>query len=269
MTYLLFEGMYVIPEFLGADDGSGTDATTAAVLQNIAQLHPAVALGGGLTAIVSNGVAASPASSFAWNVATRSLVFLFVEFGVFFGVLLHLEHTDSSGTADSCVRARVSVCVCMCVCVRACVWVLVHASPVYTSMDWVVLRKTLCSRLCGCVVARICGAVSLRPGGGQCGSRVIVPEHPNIEDDDVHRERERVTQSEETLATLGEPGGVDGGGDGGCGGGGGNHAKDDDTGVGGGFGRGILRFFNVRKVFPPKMRGGPVNVAVADLCLDV
>lgn len=31
----------------------------------------------------------------------------------------------------------------------------------------------------------------------------------------------------------------------------------------------ILRFNHVKKVFPPQKRNAPVNVAVADLCLDM
>ena len=68
-----------------------------------------------------------------------------------------------------------------------------------------------------------------------CGVRPLRVEYPNVEDEDVIRERERVKASE-------------------------GEAKPH---------RGTLRFVNLKKVFPPKKRGGPVNVAVNNMSLDV
>lgn len=84
--------------------------------------------------------------------------------------------------------------------------------------------------------------------GRSCASQPLIVEYPSIEDDDVKRERELVVQSEETLHVADQV-----------------QCSEGDRP----YGRGILRFVNVRKVFRPKQRGDPANVAVADLCLDV
>ena len=275
MTYLVFEGMFIIPQF--APD---IDDAAVLVLEHLAQLQPAVALGAGFTAIVSNSVSENPTSSFEWNVATRSLVFLLAEFAVFFGILLHLEHTDNSA-ADTYV------------CTHACVTCLVECvggrwsshlrrrqqfflhSPLAILLLLLLLLLLCCwffwlCLLCVCVFFFFRLLFRFGRTGGSCGRQPLIVEHPSIEDDDVRRERERVTQSEEMLLQVAEQPKVAE-----------QAAMQEMQEVqevqglaqtseeGGECGRGILRFVNVRKVFGPKQRGGPANVAVSDLCLDV
>lgn len=92
LTYFLFEVPFIVPQFL-----ADIEPAVQAALQTVAMVHPAVALSGTMTSIVFNSAVPripsfhEPQHPFAWDIASRGVLFLAVEFAIFFGVLLHLE----------------------------------------------------------------------------------------------------------------------------------------------------------------------------------
>ena len=110
LTYFLFEVPFIVPQFL-----ADIDSDLQAALQTIAMIHPAVALSGTMTSIVFNSAVPripyfhEPQHAFAWEIASRGLVFLAVEFAIFFGVLLHMESNHVS-SRDPYVQFVVARC---------------------------------------------------------------------------------------------------------------------------------------------------------------
>lgn len=100
ISYFLFEVLFIVPQFMPDMDLAGKQ-----ILQSLSMIHPAVALSGGMTSLISNSILPvseyfSPASPFAWDVTTRSIVLLALVFGVGFALLLHFEQRDGACAGD-------------------------------------------------------------------------------------------------------------------------------------------------------------------------